>query len=235
MTKTPSGGRAVVEQRAPQTVEADDPVRARWRQLDWFATPPFAARAGGELIRAIDPAARSIWDPACGDGIMAECFEEFFPETHASDIHDHGYGWIGDFLAPSTFPNGRFEAPSWIATNPPFNVAADFVRRGLQIATSGVAMLCRLAFLETVDRYALHFGDHPLYALAPFSERVPMQLGPWNPKCSTATVYAWFVWRSDRSRDARPVIIPIAPGTRSRLSYPDDVRHFIKSAHGSLI
>ena len=36
--------------------------------LDYFPTPPWAARAGGELIRRLDPPARTCWEPACGDG-----------------------------------------------------------------------------------------------------------------------------------------------------------------------
>ena len=40
-------------------------------ELDYFPTPPWAARAGGELIKQIDPAAGSCWEPACGEGHMA--------------------------------------------------------------------------------------------------------------------------------------------------------------------
>jgi hypothetical protein len=114
----------------------------------------------------------------------------------------------------------------WIITNPPFARAADFVRTGMARANRGVAVLCRLAFLETVDRYALHFGGDPgLTVLAPFCERVPMQLGPWNPKCSTATAYAWFIYR--KGHTGSPIIRPVPPGTRARLSKPDDIRRFV--------
>lgn len=39
--------------------------------LDFFPTPPWATRAGVEIIRAIDPEARDVCDPACGEGHMA--------------------------------------------------------------------------------------------------------------------------------------------------------------------
>lgn len=221
---------AVREQRAPQLVAADDETRARWRRHDWFATPPFASRAGAELVRALDPHAASSWDPACGDGIMAECFKEYDWEVAASDIcSETGYGQELDFLSGHHAP-----ACDWIITNPPFDHAADFVRIALGIARTGVAVLCRMAFLETVGRYPLHVGENGLAVFAPFAERVPMQLGPWYPKCSTATAYAWFVYFADGQRRAEAATRIIPPGTRARLSLPDDVRRFCAASDAPL-
>lgn len=225
----PEGGRSVQEARAPALVEADDPERARWRALDWFATPPFAARAGAELIREIDPDARSAWEPACGDGIMASCIVPYFNLVLATDIEPQGYGDRCDFLDAY----GAREDIDWVITNPPFKHAAEFVRLGMERARRGVAVLCRLAFLETVARYPLHFDGQPgLAVLAPFCERVPMQLGPWAPDCSTATAYAWFVYR--HGHQGPPLIRAIPPGTRKRLSLPDDVRKFVRSTSSPL-
>jgi hypothetical protein len=39
------------------------------------------------------------------------------------------------------------------------------------------------------------FRDRPPTLYAPFVERVPMVKGRWDPGASTATSYAWFVWR----------------------------------------
>lgn len=223
--------RAVAEAHAPTIVEADDETRAKWRALDFFASPPWACRAGAELVRRIDPMAEDAWEPACGDGIMAECMRETFSGVHATDIHPQGYGLTLDFLAPTTCSYGV----NWVMTNPPFGKAVEFLEKGLEVATRGVALLCRLAFLESVDRYApLYTGRHPLAVLAPFSERVPMQLGPWNPKCSTATAYAWFIFLKER-RSQDPVIWPIGPGTRARLSRPDDVRRFCAPSDAPLL
>ena len=226
MPQKPS--RAVAEARAPKEVEADDKTRARWRELDWFATPPFASRAGGEIIKAIDPHAESAWECACGDGIMAACLKPYFRRVWASDIEPQVTGARQiDF---------RLEGPDmpeadWIITNPPFALAEDFVRIGLRRARRGVAVLCRLAFLESVGRYPLHFGgEHPLTILAPFSERVAMQLGPWEPDCSTATAYAWFIYRRAGANAPGPAIIrPIGPGTKARLSEKGDVARFVRS------
>ena len=67
----PEGAGAVMAGRAPAAVEGDEALTALHRQLDYFPTPPWAARAGAELIRFVDPEARTIWEPACGDGHMA--------------------------------------------------------------------------------------------------------------------------------------------------------------------
>ena len=91
----------------------------------------------------------------------------------------------------------------------------------MQRARRGVAMLCRLAFVESEARADLM---QRLTLLAPFSERVPMQLGPWNPSLGTATAYAWFFWVHEREDAQRFEIIP--PGTRDRLWKPYDVERF---------
>lgn len=230
-----SGG--VMAQSAGLTVEGDDAQSALFRKLEFFPTPPWAARAGGEVIRRLDPDARVIWEPCCGQGHMAGPLSEDFAVS-ATDIHAHG--WAGqsaviDFTAPDADCGIDVD---WIVTNPPFTLAADFVRLGLQRARRGVALLCRLSLLESAARYPLFFGDTPLTALAPFFERVPMQLGVWDPKGSTATAYAWFVWMTPDVRERHhahlhpvlcttsPVIMPIPPGSKARLTRPDDARLF---------
>ena len=54
----PSGFSSVMAMRVP--TNPDD--------LEFFPTPPWAARAGGELIRQLDPEAVNCWEPACGAG-----------------------------------------------------------------------------------------------------------------------------------------------------------------------
>lgn len=224
-----SGKGAVMAEHAPAQVEADDAARALHRRLEYFPTPPWAARAGGELIAGLDPGAGLAWEPACGEGHMAHGLADYFAGVHASDIHDHG--WAGqsgpplDFLSPEA---DRVDAADWIVTNPPFAKAAEFVEAGLRRARRGVAILARTALLESAARYPLFFGERPLTLMAPFFERVPMALGGWDPKGSTATAYAWFIWMQPAlaTRFAAPMIKPIAPGTRARLTRPDDARLF---------
>ncbi|MNE90204.1 hypothetical protein D3C80_1876940 [compost metagenome] len=64
----------------------------------------------------------------------------------------------------------------------------------MTVAREGVAILARTVFLESVGRYEGIFSKIPPSKFAQFSERVPMVKGRVDPKASTATGYAWFVW-----------------------------------------
>lgn len=209
---------AVMARKAPRTVEDDSPQVRLWRSLDFFPTPPWATRAGAEILRMLDPRCRVVREPACGEGHMAGPLREYF-EVLPSDVHDHGRGFpVVDWLDPYAW--GDEPDCDWIFSNPPFGIADTFVKLGLKRARRGVALLLRLAFIEGVERYQLMAGeDTSLTVLAPFSERVPMTLGRWQVDATSATAYAWFFWMKDAA--ARPVRM-IAPGTRRRLSRPTD-------------
>lgn len=191
----PFGARAVMEGTAGTAVAGDDPVTALYRSLSFFPTPPWAARACAELIRLLDPAARTAWEPGCGQGHFAGPLAETFAVVRASDVHDYGFGQVHDFLTGE--PNlwcAEALAPGavdWVISNPPFPMAEAFIERGLQVAGRGVAMLCRLPFVETVGRYPLM---RRAAVIAPFSERVPMHLGRWEPDGDTMTSCALFVF-----------------------------------------
>lgn len=232
-------GRAVQERRASKAYEdTEEAVQAfaermhvpvsdarellkLYRSLEFFPTPPWASRAGAALIKRIDPAANSAWEPACGKGHMAEPLREYFAEVRASDCHAYGYGEVKDFLF-------EFGPPcvDWIITNPPFELAVQFALHGFTRARRGVALLLRTAWLESVERYSLFYeSSWPLTVLAPYAERVNMQLGYWSPNGSTATAYAWFIFQPSSVRES-PRIVPIPPGQRERLAKGDDVRRF---------
>jgi hypothetical protein len=152
--------------------------------------------------------------------------------VHASDVHDYGKGHqVGSFIVDAhsldlDIASCPFK-PDWIVTNPPFKLAQAFVERALTETQIGVAMLMRLAFLETLDRYDL-FRRHPFCWLAPFAERVPMTKGGWDPDADTATSYAWFVWTLPAKPGAAFQGKPIPPGCRKSLTHDDDVARFAR-------
>lgn len=214
---------AVMARRAPSEVATDDTQTALYRTLDYFPTPPWAARAGAEVLRSLDPSCRVVREPACGGMHMAGALAEYFHEVIPTDVHSHGPDTpIRDWLDDAAWP----QEPDcdWFVTNPPFSLARDFVTRGLVRSRRGVALLLRIAVLEGVDRHGILAGSEArLTLLAPFSERVPMTLGKWDPKSSTATAYAWFFW-SKHHEPAAPQWI--GPGTRQRLTRPDDAARY---------
>lgn len=212
----PKGHRAVMSSR----VEPPD-------SLDFFCTPPWSTRA--LLAELCLPLGTTVWEPAAGEGHMAEVIRDDGHDVFASDVHDYGVGYaVGSFLL-ATLPLDDTVLPpfttEWIITNPPFNEAAAFAKRGLQIATEGVALLVRSNWLEGVERYTSLFSVNRPSEVFQFCERVPMTRGRWDPDASTATAYCWVVWRT-----AEPAYITqyhwIRPGRREALTRPDDRARF---------
>lgn len=207
----PFGGAAVMQRRH----EPPD-------SLDFFPTPPWATRA--LLTHVLWPAwiqGCTVWEPAAGEGHMAEVLREFFSTVVATDVFDYGRGYrISDFLGDPT--SGGTD---WVITNPPFKVALDFALRAMSEARVGVALLVRSAWLEGTGRHDNLFRPHPPALIAQFAERVPMTKGRWDPDASTATSYSWVVWLTIPHWDGtRFVWIP--PGQRVALTKPDDAARF---------
>jgi hypothetical protein len=209
----PNGARAIMGSRTEPT-----------DGLDFFPTPPWATRA---LIERVFPhlkraTPKTIWEPACGEGHIAEVLEEYGETVFASDVHDYGYGdFTSDFLGE---PGENWPKPEWIITNPPFGDRAEkFVLRALNRSTVGVAMFFRVQWLDTIGRYERVFKDDPPTLMSFFAERVNLCRGRWDPEGSTATAYMWLVWLHGEKPRA-PFWIP--PGCRDALSKPDDAVRF---------
>lgn len=221
---------AVKQQKAAKVQQEDTPEQALHRALNYFPTPLWGTRAGAEILKDIDPLAREIREPACGEGHMAEALKEYFPIVHASDIHAHGYGNVQDFLLGEDMPEC-----DWVVSNPPFEHAAEFIVRGLRIARRGVAMLLRIAFLEGAERYPiLYLGANPLTLVAPFIERLPMVLGTYDPDASSAVCMAWFFFQKGMGGNGGAHVRPIPPGTKDRLHRREDIRRFCRLAPAPL-
>lgn len=196
--------------------------------LDLFATPPWGSRALMEyVLPAIGLTAPlgTCWEPAAGLGHMSDPLGEYFTSVFASDVHDYGRGHaIGSFVGEGADVIRCPFKPDWVITNPPFKLGEEFVRHALATATVGVAMLARTAFIESGARYPL-FSDPNFRTFAPFSGRLPMVKGRWDPTASSATSYSWFVWTIQPS-GREPTVIMIPPDAQRKCSRPDDVKEF---------
>ena len=134
---------------------------------DFFPTPPWATQALLDYERFVG----AIWEPACGDGAMAQVLRARGYRVRASDLYDRGYGEAGiDFLSAA-------ETSDNIVTNPPYNAAEGFVRSGLSNTRKKLALLLRLAFLEGGNRYRTIFSTHPPSRVWVFSERIDVLPG----------------------------------------------------------
>jgi hypothetical protein len=214
----PRGGGAVMASRT----EALD-------SLDFFPTPPWATRALCELVLPAyghSLAGARVWEPACGEGHMAEALREYAAEVIASDVHDYGVGAnVGSFVGEGGDVMMSYGCGfDWIITNPPFNLAEDFFARAI-IEARGLALLVRTTWLESKARYARIFAPTPPSVVAIFSERVPMVKGRWDPNASTATSYAWVAWLPD-PRPLRTSLFWIPPGQRRNLTLAADYQRW---------
>jgi hypothetical protein len=186
---------AVMAQRIEASDSADD-----------FPTPPWATRGFMEhVIPECGPFSEmSCLEPACGAGHMAKVLKEYFGEVRSSDAYPYGYGAVRDYLDVPYEAN----AVDWVITNPPFRLAEDFVQRSLMVARRGVAILARTVFIESVGRYRNIFEINPPTKFAQYTERVPMVRGRLDRKASTATGYAWLVWKKVPASATRLMWVP---------------------------
>lgn len=215
-----SGRGAIALMNAHRISDADD--------ADLYPTQPWGARAGGELIKLLDPRAIDAWECACGPGHMAYGLEPYFDHVRTSDRFDYGGNRLYDFTSDAPPP---FRC-DWVVTNPPFKHAGAFIRKAWDRADRGVALLMRAAALESIGRHSVLFGCAPLTVFAPFSERLPMHKERLEPDGSTAAFYAWFVFLKPPLEPQRfmvrigdqlwPATMPIGPGTRRRLTRAGD-------------
>lgn len=60
------------------------------RELDFYPTPPDVTHALMKFLR-IHPC-NVVWEPACGDGAMAEVIKQYGHDVIASDLRHTGYG-----------------------------------------------------------------------------------------------------------------------------------------------
>src|SRR5262245_5076935 len=116
------------------------------RGNDVYETPTPAV----EALLHIEKLPHYIWEPACGPGAIVKVLRKHGHTVFASDAVD--YGWdhaIEDFLTVEV-PISKINSVA-IVTNPPYQLAEEFVKKALYFCPK-VVMLLRLAFLESVRR-----------------------------------------------------------------------------------
>jgi hypothetical protein len=185
------------------------PTLKRFADLDgpdFFPTPAWATYA---LIDN-EPFEGEIWEPACGDGAMAEVLGLFGNHVTATDLYDRGFGESGvDFLKSDRIADN-------IVTNPPYNSAEGFVRTGTTHARGKFALLLRLAFLEGANRYNTILSKNPPNRVWVFSERITFYPAGAIHRGTGTTAYAWFVW-DKAAGNSTAELRWIKPGYKNRV------------------
>ena len=186
---------------------------------DYYITPPHATHAlCCEVINDLDDiSSRSVLEPAAGGGHMVDVLERYFSKVDGHDIADpEGRGWEIRNYITSPLPYDEYD---WVITNPPYNLAMEFVSKAVGQAKIGVAMLCRFLFLEGQHRYYNLFSSNPPNRVSLFPDRVHMGKASINTKeKGSAICYAWFVWLTG-NRDNATELKWIQPGSMYRYSH----------------
>ena len=158
---------------------------------DFYVTEP---RAVIELMEALESLKIElppiVVDSSVGSGIIAD----------AVQLYGHD---VQDFLTvkAADLPDGFA-----IIQNPPFRLALDFIRHGLDLLPEN-GVLCsfeRISFLEGACRREFFDRTPPAYVM-PFTRRVKCAVDGSAVKSGSAICFAWFVWI--KGRVDRPQIV----------------------------
>jgi hypothetical protein len=166
---------------------------------DFWPTPPELQVA---LVRYVLPLLPegTVWEPAAGDGVLADALTRAGREVIQSDIDPQRRGILRrDFLKDDPPPEG-----SILITNPPFNIIDEFCTRALQLLDSGhlkaVVLLYRADKASTQDRIEMfNRAAHELTVTA----RTKWIPGSGGSEKSPRWWFTWITWLA--GRDGPPV------------------------------
>lgn len=173
-------------------------------EYDYYATEPKAA----DLLLEVEDFRGTIWENACGEGHLSKQMEKHGCTVISSDLIDRGYGQGGiDFFKTKECMGDN------IVTNPPYKYAQEWVEHSMKLLEEEkkLALFLKLTFLEGDKRKRL-FKKYPPYRVYVSSNRIMCGMNGnfyeldddgnvvYNKdgtpkKMSSATAYAWFVWK----------------------------------------
>jgi hypothetical protein len=161
---------------------------------DFYPTPPDATQA----LLDREKFEGMIWEPACGNGALSNVLSKNGYDVFSSDLIDRGFGFYpSDFLKEERVVCN-------IVTNPPFNLALEFVEHAKKIAKKKIAFFLKTTFLEGARRQKMFIDDRfPLKKVYQFSRRVRLDKNGIPMGCKSGMIaFAWFVWDKDHCGSA---------------------------------
>ena len=181
-----------------KTLGASNHCTEEREENDFYATPPCATKALIKYCKEnnINIFDRTILEPACGNGHIADVLIEEGLDIIAFDIIDRGYEHQKDKIDFFVYDD---DINYNIITNPPYKFAKEFIEHSLDIVKpdSYVCMLLKITFLEGKGRYEM-FKNNPPYKVLIFSNRVNCSKQGDFEKDSEyggAVGYAWYIWK----------------------------------------
>ena len=150
--------------------------------LNYYPTPKYITRG---LLEKIDFEG-VIFEPACGEGHIADVLKTKY-QIFTNDIHD-GYEYKAHFNEDFLLWDSDLKYSN-IVTNPPYNLAMEFMQKSLEIATHKVALLMPIRNIAgSQERFAFYMKNPPLYFMP-----IPHKID-WFNKGNPIHECAWYVW-----------------------------------------
>jgi hypothetical protein len=158
-------------------------------ELDTYFTPQIAT----DSLLLKESFEGTILEPACGYGHISKILKEKLPnKVISSDLRLDAYENPGvDFLGKDIIKVDN------IITNPPYSLAKAFIKKAVD-SSNKVAMLLRLAFLESMDRFEF-FKQYEPARIHVFSFRLPHWNGTFWENSGQFS-HAWFVWEEHEGK-----------------------------------
>lgn len=170
------------------TIGASNHTEKERETHDFYATYPEAI----DILFGVEKFKDHIWEPACGMGHLSKRMMELGKKVYSTDLINRGYGIGGTKLLKESSNNHGD-----IITNPPYNIAQEFIQHALDISKNGtkIAMFLKLSFLEGKKRKPW-FKENPPKKVYVFSSRARISKGGNFSRKSggNAIAFAWFVW-----------------------------------------
>lgn len=170
--------------------------------FDFYSSDPIAS----EFLLTLEPQICNIWEPAVGNGALAEPLRRAGKLKAISDIVDRGYYPEGtvtkyplDFLIFNKVWKGD------IVTNPPYDKCLAWAQHQLDLIQDGhySALFMKLTFLEGKGRKSFLENNPPIRVWVSSSRIMCYKNGnvEEGKKQSSAACYAWFVWQKGYKGD----------------------------------
>lgn len=166
------------------------------RQSDLYPTPPEVTVA---LLRFLNfPSGVSVWEPAAGDGDMADVISQYAFPVYVTDIRDGT-----DFL------QSCIDGADWIITNPPFSLAEEFIRHAAEL-NKPFAMLLKAQYWHAAKRVPL-FEELPPSYILPLTWRPDFFFKERDGKKGGSPLMdvMWCVWLTPWMKNVQTVYQPL--------------------------
>jgi len=147
----------------------------------------------------------TVLEPCCGEGWIADVLKDYECDVITNDIDEKFPAHFNLDATSESFwlqMKGGYKDINWICTNPPFSLAHTFMKEAYKLATTGVALLVRLSFLEPCEGRDKFLVAHP-----PDQIIVMPRISFTGDGKSDSVTCCWLIWYKDQRTVNKPVSV----------------------------